>query len=122
MHRVTIVAPQMVVTLATAWDNQAFAFASDVTGTGSNQVSVVQFPTGDAGTHTAAPLKCVAAVTVPTLAKMDNAWTAAGGAAGLVCLGPFATGADNTEQLRARRLAPVPTRYIHLVLGKTLTP
>jgi hypothetical protein len=124
MHRVTTVPPAMAATLATRWDNQAFAFASDVTvGPGNNSinVSIVHFPTGDAGTNPAEPFGIVAAVTVPsTLSEMDNAWTAASGADS--CIGPFVNGAANTEQLRARRLVPVPQHYIHLVLGRTFTP
>ena len=54
VSRVTRVAPTMG--MVTQWDNEAFAFTSDV-GPG-NQVSVVCFPTGAVGTNTEAPFGC----------------------------------------------------------------
>jgi hypothetical protein len=99
-------------------DNETYAFASDI-GPG-NQVAVVYFPTGQAGAVvTDAPFTIGPLTTVPTLDHMGPAFTTAAGAD---CVGPYNLGDPNTEQIRARRLVPIPQRYAARVLGRDFTP
>lgn len=99
-------------------DNQTFAFASDI-GPG-NQVAIVHFPTGLGTPTTDAPFTAGPLTTVPVLANMDIEFQAAAAAAS--CVGPFNVGDANTEEIRSRRMVPVPQRYAHLVLGHSFSP
>jgi len=88
---------------ASPWDNNNFAFASDV-GAG-NQVALVRWP-DTAFTRTVQ-------VRVPITAEMANSWTAAQGAD---CLGPFDANAPNTEEVRTRFMMAIPPAYAEFVM------
>ena len=103
----------------TPLDDETYAFASDV-GPG-NQVAVVYFPTGLPPRNTEAPFAQGPMTNVPVLAEMANALQIAA-AAGDDWVGPYNNGDANTEQIRARRLVPIPHKYVHLVLGQQFTP
>ena len=111
IHRPTIFAPSFAG--VTQWDGGTFAFLGDV-GVG-NQLTVVEFPTGNPGAFG----RCVP-VTVPTTANMSALWAAA---AGVDMLGPYAVNAADTELIRARYAVPIPKPYVEFCLVRgTFTP
>jgi hypothetical protein len=108
LHRPTRYAPTLGVT--SRWDDQNFCFASDI-GAG-NQITTVHWP--DNAFARTVP------VVVPMMADMDHQWTAA---AGSDCVGPYAVGTPNTEEIRTRFLVPVPAAYTRLVMAhQVFTP
>jgi hypothetical protein len=108
LHRPTKYSPALAQ--PTAWDDQAFAFASDV-GPG-NQVSLVSWPPD--------PFVRSGFARVPTTERLTALWQGAG--PGVVCFGPFADDAAETTNLRARRMAPIPHAYVGITLGRLFTP
>jgi len=103
-HRVSRYAPALGA--PTDWDDSVFAFGSDV-GPG-NQVTLVNFPAGEAFGRTAH-------VRVPTMAGFTAAWSANEGAD---CVGPYQDNDPDTEMVRTRFFAPVPKEYASVVIRR----
>jgi len=89
--------------LHSIWDNQRFVFLGDV-GIG-NQISSVRWPVNSFERNLMAR--------VPTTDTMDAAWS---NAAGADCVGPFADGAADTEEVQTRRMMAIPQRYAPYVI------
>ena len=108
IHRPTKFAPTLGLT--SNWDNEVFAFASDV-GDG-NQVTLIYWP-DNSFTRTIQ-------VCVLTVAIMEAQFDAAAGAD---CVGPYAAGDADTEELQTRLMFPVLPPYAEFVMQwQTFTP
>ncbi|MGH7974086.1 MAG: hypothetical protein ACREBR_01070 [bacterium] len=107
-HRVTRY-PSTFGKPPTPWDNQAYAFFTDVV---EGQITSLNFPT--TCLHSTRP------VNVPTTGAIAAQIAAADEDSDL--LGPYQDGAANTEALRTRYAMFVPPRYVPLLLGQRLRP
>jgi hypothetical protein len=108
IHRPFRYAPSM--TTASPWDNGVFGLLGDL-GAG-NQTTIIRWPN--------APFTRTAQAVVPTTDVVTAAW----GIAPLLAegLGPYAASDQDTEAVVTRGIVPVPQRYVHLVLGRAMTP
>jgi hypothetical protein len=95
--------------VATPWDNQVFAFGTDL-GPG-NQITTVVFP---------ADAFHLSPANVWALDRASMA-EALGAAPDAPTLGPFEANAPNTVMTRTRKLMPVPQAYVRDILGTKLS-
>jgi hypothetical protein len=108
LHRPIKYAPALAQ--PSTWDDQAFAFASDV-GPGK-QVSLVLWPP--------VPFIRSGYAHIPTTERHTALWQGAG--PDVVGFGPFDEEEAETTNLRARRMAPIPHAYVGITLGRTFSP
>ena len=109
-------------TTSSAWDNRVFAFASDVMP--GNYIEMAELPDNAFDVT-------VRQQRVPTIAHADALLLAAAAAAAAsgpnnrtAILQPPADGDDgpDSEEIATRYLVQVPPAYVHLVVGRKLTP
>jgi hypothetical protein len=111
-------APQRMGFPATQWVNRVFGFVGEVLGptTGAGLINTVEFPldafhlAGNGGAHH---------LNVPTAEILTAAFAADPDVA---TVGPFVANTPGTDTIRTRTCMFVPTKYVHIVLDRRLTP